>query len=77
MDKADMFAQQLKALRVAAGWTQQELADKAGLNQAAISHLESSRNKPSWDAVIALADALGVDCKAFVEAPKPLKKKKK
>jgi hypothetical protein len=36
-----------------------------------VAHLEQGRRKPSWETVLALAAALGVDCKAFEQAPTP------
>ena len=53
------FAAQLKALREAAGFTQEELATIAGLSVHAISSLErGQRRRPQLDTVRALAVAL-------------------
>jgi hypothetical protein len=32
-----------------------------------VNKLEQGVNKPSWESVVALAEALGVDCRAFLE----------
>lgn len=66
---ADWFAARLKELREEAGITQEQLAAKAGLSKDGISHLEQGRRIPSWETVLQLATALGVDCRAFSEAP--------
>jgi transcriptional regulator with XRE-family HTH domain len=56
---ADAFADRLRRLRLAAGLTQSELAEKAGLNLWGLSKLECSQREPRWSTVIALAEALG------------------
>src|SRR5437879_6291899 len=66
---AGRFAARLKELRGAAGWTQQQLADCAGLSKGGIADLEQGRYAPTWPTVVALAEALGVDCRAFLEEP--------
>ncbi len=68
---ADRFAGRLKELREQARLTQQELADKAGMSKGGIADLEQARREPSWATAVALAEALGVDCTAFLEAPAP------
>jgi transcriptional regulator with XRE-family HTH domain len=63
------FAGRLKELRERAGWTQAELAQRAGLTKDGVAHLEQGRREPGWSTVLALADALGVGPQAFTEAP--------
>src|SRR6266545_162738 len=56
---AGSFGAQLKALREAAGFTQEELATIAGLSVHAVSALErGQRRRPHVDTVRALAAAL-------------------
>lgn len=62
-----MFGARLKQLREQRGLSQKQLADVAGLSQRAVSHWEQGLRQPTWDAVQALCDALGVDCEAFRE----------
>jgi transcriptional regulator with XRE-family HTH domain len=59
----------LRELREQAGLSRQELADKAGLKLGGIRDLEQGRNKPSWETVLALCQALSVDCSAFTQEP--------
>lgn len=61
------FAGRLKELRVAAGLTQEGLAERAKMSKAGIADLEQGRREPSWATVVALAEALGVTCQAFLE----------
>lgn len=68
------FGKRLKQLREEAGLTQKQLAQKAGLSQNGISQLEADAREPSWSSVIALAEALGVNCLAFLEQPKSKRK---
>jgi transcriptional regulator with XRE-family HTH domain len=60
------FAQQLRALREAAGLTQQQLAERAGYYLYSIAKLEQGVQEPTWPTVLALAQALGVEVQAFV-----------
>jgi transcriptional regulator with XRE-family HTH domain len=66
---AEWFAGRLKELRSAAGLTQQQLADKAGLAVGVIRKLEQQENKPTWETALILCQALGVDCTAFTQPP--------
>jgi len=61
----DGFAGRLRELREAAGLSQAELAELAGLHRFGVAKLEQGVREPSWATVQALADALGVDCRAF------------
>ena len=56
----DDFGSQLRALREAAGLTQEELAERAGVTSYAVSALERGRRqRPYPNTVRSLADALG------------------
>ena len=55
----ETFGQRLKRLREAAGLTQQQLGDLAGMNQFGVSKLERDVFVPSWTVVKTLARALG------------------
>lgn len=63
------FPGRLKELREQAGLTQEQLAERCGMNKFGIAQLEQGRYKPSWESVLALAGGLGVDCTAFNQAP--------
>lgn len=65
----DAFAARLKELREAAGLTQKQLSDKVGMALSTIGHLEQGLRRPSWDTILALSAALGVECTAFTETP--------
>jgi transcriptional regulator with XRE-family HTH domain len=56
------FGQRLKAVRVAAGRSQQQLADAVGVTVMTISRLERGEHEPAWPLALAIAAALGVDC---------------
>ena len=56
----DDFTLRLKALRDEAGYTQAQLAEKAGLSPQAIASLEQGTRGPTWETVLRLALALGV-----------------
>ena len=63
----------IKQLRTAAGMTQRELAEKAGVNIRQIQKYEVNQpeiGSVSLRIVIALADALGVgDLREFIDKP--------
>ena len=55
-----MFGEKLKAARLAAGLTQEELAARCGLKKQSISRYENSEREPNIRIAKMLADALGV-----------------
>lgn len=60
-DPSPTFGDVLKRYRLAAGWTQEALAGRAGLSREAISALErGQRRTPHTDTVRMLADALAL-----------------
>jgi transcriptional regulator with XRE-family HTH domain len=54
------MAAPLKALRVAKGWSQADLAEQTGLSRAQIGSLEVGRRTPSLHALCALSRVLGL-----------------
>lgn len=64
---AVQFGPRLRELRLEAGLTQKQLAEKAGVSQNGVSQWEDGSREPGWYAVLALAEALGVSCAAFAE----------
>jgi len=63
------FALRLKELREAAGLSQSQLAERAGLHLHGLTKLEQGDREPSWASVQALAQALDVKCDAFMQPP--------
>jgi len=58
MTKRKAAVNRLKPLRTHRGWTQAELAERAGISRTAVTAIESSRLVPSVAAALALAEAL-------------------
>jgi transcriptional regulator with XRE-family HTH domain len=79
--KATGFAARLREQRTAAGLTQAELAERAGMHLHGVTKLEQGDREPSWVTVQALARALGVPYAVFAdelaETPPAKKRKKK
>ena len=50
----------MKAIRLSKGMTQQQLADKAGMNRRQISFYETGYNIPRLEGILRIAEALGV-----------------
>jgi transcriptional regulator with XRE-family HTH domain len=71
MHNPAFFGPRLKELREAVGLTQSQLAERAGLHRQGIVKLERGEREPAWGTVLALMDALGVSCQAFLEEPGP------
>ena len=59
------FGARLKQLREQAGLSQQDLADRTGMNRFGVSKLERDKYVPSWVIVQKIARALGTNCLAF------------
>jgi transcriptional regulator with XRE-family HTH domain len=70
-DRGRNFGPRLRELRERAGLTQVQLAEKAGLHPQGVIKLERGEREPAWGTVLALMDALGVSCQAFLEEPGP------
>jgi transcriptional regulator with XRE-family HTH domain len=54
------FKDRLKQTRESREWSQSDLAKKAGLQAAAISHFETGQRSPSFENLRKLSDALSV-----------------
>jgi transcriptional regulator with XRE-family HTH domain len=61
--------QSREGLHDSAGWTQAELAQRAGIHKQAIVKLERGEREPAWSTLLALCDALGCDLNAFAVKP--------
>ncbi len=62
-----MIAKRLKELRKKAGWSQQKLAEKAGLSYNTITKIEQgAATKPTIQTMIKIADAFGISIDELV-----------
>lgn len=61
------FSEKLRELRDAAGLTQEQLAQKAGMSVGNVRNYEQGIRLPTFPAVVKLAAALAVTCEAFAE----------
>jgi transcriptional regulator with XRE-family HTH domain len=63
------FGQRVRELRDAKGWSQDALADKAGLHRTHISLIENAKREVQLDTVEKLAAALGVEPPELFRTP--------
>ncbi|MCA6111623.1 helix-turn-helix domain-containing protein [Bradyrhizobium cenepequi] len=56
-----VVANNIRTLRRKGGLSQEELADRAGLNRNYIGMIEREENSPTVDALEQISDALGID----------------
>jgi len=62
-----MLQQRIKQVRKKIGWSQQKLAEKAGLSLAVITKIEQGvAKRPSIQTMVKLADALGISLDELV-----------
>lgn len=61
MDMRRLVGTNVRAFRLAKGWTQEEFAERSGFSQQYISGLESGRRNPTVVSLFELAQALGID----------------
>ena len=62
-----MLEQRIKQVRKKVGWSQQKLAEKAGLSLAVINKIEQGvAKRPSIKTMMKLADALGISLDELV-----------
>jgi len=64
---AVLFGAVLRRDRTGAGFTQEGLAEAAGLHHTFVSRLERGERAPSLETVLRLADALGVSPTGWVD----------
>lgn len=60
-----MFGEKLKTARLAAGMTQEELAEKCGMKKQSISRYENSEREPNIRTAKKLADALNISLESL------------
>jgi transcriptional regulator with XRE-family HTH domain len=61
-----MFGGELRKAREAVGWTQEELASKAGVHRTYVSLLERDKKSPTLSMLLRLCQALGVSASELV-----------
>lgn len=70
MDVRTLFGMNVKALRKAAGYTQDEFADLARVARSYMSGIENAKRAPSIVVVAKIADALSVPISRLFEPTK-------
>ena len=69
MAQSPKLDNELRVLRLDAGWSQAELGRRSGLSRAEISAIETGRLVPSTATALALADALGMTVESLFRLP--------
>ena len=64
-----ILAQNVRRIRRETGFSQEDLADRAGLHRTYISSIERGERNISLEKLFLLADALGVDSAVLVTPP--------
>ena len=59
----------LRTHRTVRGLSQQALAEKTGITQAAISYIEAGQHDPKYSTIIRLAMALGCEPDELLDSP--------
>lgn len=62
-----LVRKRIRALRVAQGWSLEELATRANLSQSTLSRIENGRRRLALDQLVTLARALGTSLDQLVE----------
>jgi transcriptional regulator with XRE-family HTH domain len=70
-DVRRMVGRNVKRLRIAAGLSQAELAERMGVDRAYVSGLELGQRNPTIVTLWHIAKALGVKLRPFFEEEKP------
>ncbi len=70
-DAAHRLARSVRELRIAQGWTIDQLVVRSGLSKGAIVAVENGSTNPSLTTIVRLADALGTTVTALLGEPAP------
>ncbi|GAB2965644.1 hypothetical protein GCM10027075_76800 [Streptomyces heilongjiangensis] len=62
-----LVRKRIRALRVAQGWSLEELATRANLSQSSLSRIENGRRRLALDQLVVLARALDTTLDQLVE----------
>lgn len=68
-DRPTHFGAVLRRLRVAAGLSQSQLADRAGMALGGVTKLEQGEREPAWRTVLDLCVAIGCEPNDFCPGP--------
>lgn len=71
---ASAFGLIVREFRQKSGWTQEELAEKAGVHRTYVGDLENGRKAPTLDVVERLADAFDTAPHLLIEAAEKLRR---
>jgi transcriptional regulator with XRE-family HTH domain len=63
-----LVGRRIRELREKAGRSREQLAEAVGVSVRAVVQWELGEREPGWFNVLALGEALGLDCRAFAEA---------
>ncbi|MBS1856135.1 MAG: helix-turn-helix transcriptional regulator [Acidobacteria bacterium] len=61
------FALRVRELRAQKGWSQERLAEEAGIHRTYLGGIETARRNPSLRNIIRIAAALGVSVKELFQ----------
>jgi transcriptional regulator with XRE-family HTH domain len=64
--RAQAFGENLLEARLTAGLSQEELAERAGIDRPAISVYERGRREPNLSTIVKLARGLGISAEVLV-----------
>jgi len=67
--KKVQLGMRIRELREQAGMSREQLADAAGVSLRGVVQWELGEREPGWFNMLALAEALGVKCDTFAQAP--------
>jgi transcriptional regulator with XRE-family HTH domain len=71
MTLTEQFADNLRAIRRSYGWSQETVAELAGLHRTEVQRLESGKREPRLSTIVRLAVALRVDPGLLVVGLRP------
>ena len=63
------LGQRIRTLRLAKGWTLEQVSRASGLARSTISKIENAQMSPTYDALIKLASGFGIDLSELFSAP--------
>jgi transcriptional regulator with XRE-family HTH domain len=72
IDFSELVASRVREVRLLQGWSQEKLAEEAGLSKDAVSRIERGDREPRLDTLVLIARAVGTSISRLLDFQEPV-----